>query len=70
MSALAHKRICAAQTVMSALPLKADMCGAPADVRFVLPIADIGYRCGGAPAKSLTTAVRASGPTFTVPANG
>ena len=40
MSALGHKRICAAQTVMSALPPKADMCGAPADVRFV-PIADI-----------------------------
>ena len=31
---------------------------------------DIGYRCGGASAKSLTTAIRASGPTFTVPANG
>jgi len=31
---------------------------------------DIGYRCGGAPAKSLTTAARAPGPTFTAPANG
>jgi hypothetical protein len=31
---------------------------------------DIAYRCGGASAKSLTTAIRASGPTFTVPANG
>ena len=30
-----------AQPVMSALPLKADMCGATRDVRFV-PIADIG----------------------------
>ena len=29
------------QTVMSALPPKADMCGATRDVRFV-PIADIG----------------------------
>jgi hypothetical protein len=31
------------QNVMSALPPKADMCGALCDVRFV-PIADIGYR--------------------------
>jgi hypothetical protein len=28
------------------------------------------YRAGGVSAKSLTTAARASGPTFTVPANG
>ena len=40
MSALGHKRTCAAQKVMSALPPKADMCGALAHVRFV-PIADI-----------------------------
>ena len=40
MSALGQKRTCAAQKVMSALPLKADMCSALRDVRFV-PIADI-----------------------------
>jgi hypothetical protein len=40
MSALGQKQTCAAQKVMSALPLKADMCGALGDVRFV-PIADI-----------------------------
>ena len=33
MSALGHKQTCAAQTVMSALPLKADMCGATWNVR-------------------------------------
>ena len=69
MSALGQKQTCAVQKVMSALPPKADMCGATSDVRYV-PIADIGYRYGGAPAKSLTVAARASGPTFTVPANG
>ena len=41
MSALGQKQTFAAQTVMSALPPKADMCSALADVRFV-PIADIG----------------------------
>jgi hypothetical protein len=41
MSALGHKRTFAVQDAMSALPLKADMCGAKWDVRFV-PIADIG----------------------------
>ena len=40
MSALGHKRTCAAQKVMSALAPKADMCRATRDVRFV-PIADI-----------------------------
>ena len=40
MSALGHKRTCAAQKAMSALTPKADMCSAQADVRFV-PIADI-----------------------------
>ena len=40
MSALGQKRTFAVQNVMSALPPKADMCGALADVRFV-PIADI-----------------------------
>jgi hypothetical protein len=40
MSALGQKRTYAAQKVMSALPLKADMCGAPAHVCFG-PIADI-----------------------------
>ena len=42
MSALGQKQTCAAQKVMSALPPKADMCGATRDVRFV-PIADIGH---------------------------
>ena len=40
MSALGQKRTCAVQNVMSALPPKADMCGATRDVRFV-PKADI-----------------------------
>jgi hypothetical protein len=40
MSALGHKQTFAVQNVMSALPPKADMCGATRDVRFV-PIADI-----------------------------
>ena len=40
MSALGQKQTCAAQNGMSALPPKADMCSALADVRFV-PIADI-----------------------------
>jgi hypothetical protein len=41
MSTLGHKQTFAAQNGMSALPPKADMCGALAHVRFV-PIADIG----------------------------
>ena len=40
MSALGHKRTFAAQKVMSALPPKADMCGATRDVCFV-PKADM-----------------------------
>ena len=40
MSALGHKRTFAVQNGMSALPPKADMCGATRHVRFV-PIADI-----------------------------
>ena len=40
MSALGHKRTFAVQNGMSALPPKADICSAQADVRFV-PIADI-----------------------------
>ena len=40
MSALDHKRTFAVQKSMSALPPKADMCGATSDVRFV-PIADV-----------------------------
>ena len=40
MSALGHKRTFCAAEAMSALPPKADMCGALANVRFV-PIADI-----------------------------
>ncbi|MGB8178459.1 MAG: hypothetical protein WCF29_26285, partial [Pseudolabrys sp.] len=39
MSALGQKQTCAAQKIMSALPPKADMCGAPAHVCF-LPEAD------------------------------
>ena len=34
MSALGQKQTCASQKVMSALPPKADMCSAQADVRF------------------------------------
>ena len=40
MSALGQKQTCAPQVVMSALPPKADMCSAPAHVRYG-PIADI-----------------------------
>ena len=40
MSALGQKQTCALQNVMSALPPKADMCGATRDVRFG-PKADI-----------------------------
>ena len=40
MSALGQKQTCAAQNGMSALPPKADMCGALGDVCF-MPIADI-----------------------------
>ena len=40
MSALGQKQTFAVQEPMSALPPKADMCGATRDVRFV-PIADI-----------------------------
>jgi hypothetical protein len=40
MSALGHKRTFAPQKAMSALPPKADMCGATRDVRFG-PKADI-----------------------------
>jgi hypothetical protein len=43
MSALGQKQTCAPQKVMSALPPKADMCGAATDVRFG-PIADISPR--------------------------
>jgi hypothetical protein len=41
MAALGQKQTFALQKVMSALPPKADMCGATRDVRFG-PIADIG----------------------------
>ena len=41
MSALGHKRTCAVQNRMSALPPIADICSAQADVRFV-PKADVG----------------------------
>ena len=46
MSALGQKQTCAPQKVMSALPPKADMCGATGDVRFV-PIADKARQKGG-----------------------
>ena len=42
MSALGQKQTFAVQKSMSALPSKADMCGATRYVRFV-PIADIAY---------------------------
>ena len=45
MSALGHKQTCAVQKGMSALPPKADMCGALGNVRFV-PIADIRSQIG------------------------
>ena len=40
MSTLGQKQTCATHRPVSALPPKADMCGATRDVRFV-PIADI-----------------------------
>jgi hypothetical protein len=40
MSALGHKQTCALQQAMSALPPKADMCGAMSNVCFG-PIADM-----------------------------
>ena len=52
MSALGQKQTCAAQKVMSALPPKADMCSALADVGFV-PKADIATH-------SITSSARAS----------
>src|SRR5262245_22340597 len=42
MSASGQKQTCAVQNVMSALPPKADMCGATTDVRFG-PKADISH---------------------------
>jgi hypothetical protein len=42
MSALGQKQTCAVQPGMSALPPKADMCGATRDVRY-RPIADISW---------------------------
>ena len=42
MSASGQKQTCAAQKIKSALPPKADMCGALAHVRYV-PIADISF---------------------------
>ena len=47
MSALGQKRTCAVQNGMSALPPKADMCGATRDVRFE-PIAALFDRLVGA----------------------
>jgi hypothetical protein len=51
MSALGHKRTFAAQKGMSALPPKADMCGAKRNIRFV-PIADIATRPNDARSKT------------------
>ena len=45
MSALGQKQTCAVRQLMSALPLKADTCGATRDVRYG-PIADIGPTSG------------------------
>jgi hypothetical protein len=53
MSALGQKQTFAVQKRMSALPPKADMCGAKRDVRFV-PKADI------PPAYSITSSARES----------
>jgi len=44
MSALGQKQTYAVHNVMSALPPKADMCGATRDVRFG-PIADMATSC-------------------------
>ncbi|MGB7693455.1 MAG: hypothetical protein WBM12_11345, partial [Pseudolabrys sp.] len=44
MSALGQKQTCAPQKAMSALPPKADMCGATTHVCFV-PIADMAQEC-------------------------
>jgi hypothetical protein len=46
MSALGQKQTFAPQKAMSALPPKADMCSAIADVRFV-PKADMAPSCAG-----------------------
>jgi len=46
MSALGQKQTCAVQDAMSALPPKADMCGATRDVRFG-PKADISLQLKG-----------------------
>ena len=57
MSALGHKRTCALQQAMSALPPKADMCSALGDVRFV-PKAD---SCGATKKRySITSSALAS----------
>jgi hypothetical protein len=53
MSALGHKGTFVVQNAMSALPPKADMCGATRDVRFV-PKADIQL------IHSMTSSARAS----------
>ena len=58
MSALGQKQTCAAQNGMSALPPKADMCGATRDVRFG-PIADIDL-------SQMTRSARARSPSGTV----
>ena len=57
MSALGHKRTFAAQKAMSALPPKADMCGATRDVRFV-PIADITSYAGDVSSRPLIGTAR------------
>ena len=74
MSALGQKQTCAAQKVMSALPPKADMCGATRDVRFV-PTADIGIQCAAAKVLRRTSAMVSAtsdailGPCFLISEN-
>jgi hypothetical protein len=62
MSALGQKQTFAVQNGMSALPPKADMCGAKRDVRYV-PIADIRQRysiTSSAPVSNVGATVRPS----------
>ena len=60
MSALGHKRTYAVQQAMSALPPRADMCGATRDVRYG-PEADIpahiGWMCAKGPKAEIVSAL-------------
>jgi hypothetical protein len=58
MSALGHKQTFAAQKGMSALPPKADMCGANKNVRYwakadILNASLMGYPCGARRSRNL-----------------